>query len=254
MRTLPPRWTALAACVAVLSPLAGPASAGNPDWLRPYIGAQVGYSWDNADAASVPPGTFPSLSNFGGVIGGVQAGKYLFRSDKLLAGVVADFNLLDASTNSAAAQTSTVVIDTCGDGCLAQVTTATQSKLDLGVDWKASLRGKLGYLLTPDLQVFATAGVAFAKLKLKGAVTTTVTTTPPPPPPVTVGLAFSDNPVLTGFVVGGGAEMMITPDIGAFWQVSYYGFGSETFGVPGAGVKVDLSETVFQVGINLYFN
>lgn len=231
---------------------AGAAQAA--DWTRPYIGAQVGYSWDHSDVSSAPPGTFAGLPGFGGVIGGVQAGKYFVRQGNLLVGMVADFNLLDADAQRSAAQTSTVTIDTCGDGCLAQVTTATQSRLNLDVDWKASLRGKIGYLVTPDLQLFATAGIAFAKLGLKGIATTTVTTTPPPPPPVTVGVAFSDSSVLTGFVVGGGAEMMITPDIGAFWQVSYYGFGSETFAIPGASAKADLSETVVQVGFNLYFN
>lgn len=253
MPTAHPGMLAFAAGIASLAVTLTPAPAQAADWTRPYIGGQIGYSWDHADISSTPPLAFADKS-FGGVIGGVQAGKNFIQQGNVVAGIVADFNLLDASASTQASQTSSQLVDICNDGCFVLTTTTTQARVGIDVDWKASLRGKAGYLVTPDLLLFTTAGVAFAKLNVKGSATTTVTTTPPPPGPVTTGVAFSDSSVLTGFVVSGGAEMMITPSLGAFWQVSYYGFGSETLGVPGSKIKVDLDETVVQVGVNFYFN
>jgi outer membrane immunogenic protein len=71
------------------------------------------------------------------------------------------------------------------------------------LDWVSSLRARLGYLVTPDLMLYGTAGGALGKLDYaasnNGGVIAYTTST-----------AFSRTQ--GGWVAGGGLEWMITPN------------------------------------------
>lgn len=228
-----------------------PATAQQPDWTRPYVGGQIGYSWDNIDVSSNPPGAFSNLGDFEGAIGGIQGGGNFIQQGGIVFGLVTDFNWLDGSAHASGSQSTTAIVDVCNDGCLEETTVESQTAVGLDLEWKASIRGKVGFLAAPNILVYATGGIAFARLEAQAAQSATVTTYYSPS---TTTSADSDSATLTGYVLGAGAEVLVTPDIGVFAQVLHYEFETESLELLGSTVNVDLDETVAMVGVSFYLN
>jgi outer membrane immunogenic protein len=76
------------------------------------------------------------------------------------------------------------------------------------VDWLASLRGRLGMVLDPNLLVYATGGIAWTRTQTELGSS---------------GAKRIDH-VLTGGVVGGGAEWKYNPNIALRLEGLYYIF------------------------------
>lgn len=226
--------------VALMS-VSGSASAQNPNLQTFFLGGQVGYSWDDVDVTAAVPGVLGASGNFGSAIGGVHGGYNFYQQDGIVVGIIGDFNWLNADTGTA----TTEAVMTCAeesfdyeDGC---DVTNVQRQFSLEVEWKASIRSKVATFVTPTTLLYATAGIAFAGVEASASIT----------PP---GLFASDSATLVGFVVGGGGEMLIAPNISLFAQVLYYSFGDEDLNLAGGTVNVDLDETVAQVGLTFYLN
>ena len=244
------RIVVLAGALLEMSP---PASA-QQDWLGVFVGAQIGYSSDRIGVSGSPLAEVDGHNRVGSIIGGLHGGVHLLQQGAFIAGLVGDLNLLNANMTRTSAQLTTSVIDICGDGCLVETLTDTSVRVSVRIDWKASLRGKAGFLATPDLLVYATAGIAFAGIKIDAAQMQTVSVVPPPPPPVTTALTSSERAVVLGYVAGIGAEMRLAPNIGMFAQVLRYEFESHTAGMIGSRIRLELDETVISTGITFYLN
>lgn len=238
MRIVSPR--ILAGTVFVLSLIltSGVSVAQTPNLQKFYLGGQVGYSWEDVDISTAPPGLFANPGNFGGFIGGVHGGANFYQQDGIVIGIVGDFNWLSADGGSSVVQPAMCggesEFDYCDDGDMT-------SQLNIEIDWKASIRGKIATFVAPETLVYATAGVGFAGLDASAKIT----------PP---GMSASDSQTLIGLVVGGGVETLIAPDISMFVQALYYNFGEESLTLLGNKVDVDLDEIVVQVGLSFYLN
>lgn len=217
------------------------AEAQTPNWSRFYLGGQVGYSWDQIDLAT----SVVNLSDIGGelqsVIGGLQGGVNFIQANGVVGGIVADFNWLAVLGQASGTTTTTTVIDTCGDGCLVSIDTTTNTRVEIEVAWKSSLRGKIGLLTAPNFLLYATGGVAFARLNLS------MSQTPP-------GTVEAQRLTLVGYAAGVGVETMVSSNLSAFLQVLHYDFGDRTLGLIGQTVNVNLDETIVEVGASYYFN
>lgn len=235
-----------------LAGVANPVAAQQRDWLGTYAGIMIGHSWDRIDF-SVPIGGGTSSDHSAtSVIGGAQIGSYVARQGNFRFGVVADVLLLDARLDAGASETTTTIIDTCGDGCFVQTTVDRRFDVAMQVHWKSSLRANVGWTISPSVLVYATAGVALTRLDV--SATLTETTTVQPQPPVALVSAASGSQLLAGYVVGVGAATWITPQVSAFAQVLHYDFAVKRYELLGLGVKLDLDETVVAVGLNFHFN
>ena len=142
------------------------------DWAGLYVGGNAGYGWGKAqtyagfiDAASQNPifGNRPSASLDGAAIGG-QAG-YNWTSGRLLAGVEGDFDY----ANQRGSLSSTCPGSIC-NAALVPLDGPSTASLDYHMGWIATLRGRVGTLLTPGILGYVTAGVPFAKVVTSGAV------------------------------------------------------------------------------------
>lgn len=91
------------------------------------------------------------------------------------------------------------------------------------VNWLASLRLRGGVDMD-GFAVYGTGGVAFANMD--AAITTA---TPP-----------SDTQTLTGYVIGGGMEAPLTPNLAARLEYLYYDFNETDFMIGGGAVQADL--------------
>jgi outer membrane immunogenic protein len=188
---------ALAADMAVKAP-PPPVLPPTPvySWTGFYIGADVGGMWTNSNANwLLPTTTVPSGTNISAgtdassFIGSLHAGYNWQFAPAAVAGVEGDWSLTHAG------------------GSWSQPPNATFSgpeTMSSTLDWLASIRGRLGVLVAPNLLAYATGGAAWGKLDYAAAVTCY----PGCVPPYSVSSAFSNT--ADGYVVGGGFEWAMT--------------------------------------------
>lgn len=195
------------AAVAADLPVRGPAPAPAPvfagplNWQGFYIGANVGYGavlGDQVGIRTFPLGIFvpPAQGNVdsSGFFGGIQLG-YNAQFGNVVAGVEIDAQLSGMRANSAGvvpifAQTSA------------------------SINWFGTLRGRLGYLITPNLLVYGTAGGAMTEVGYKWAA----------PAP----LLMNATNHRFGWTAGGGIEYAIDRNWSVKGEALYVSTGKNT--------------------------
>ena len=131
-----------------------------------------------------------------------------------------------------------------GDGAWSGIKddiTINGASLEAETNYLASIRARFGY----DAEIamfYATAGIGFTDTEYTAAV-------------AGVGSA-SIGDTATGFVVGGGAESMISDTLSLRFEVLHYNFGevydsTDEFGVT---TTVDHNPTVFRLGGSIHLN
>ena len=138
------------------------------NWTGFYIGLNAGGAWNESNVTSTvfsEGGYFADTSpaaialagnqniNKSGFTGGVTAG-YNWQINNAVLGVETDFNYFGIKGSS----TRTAVYPCC----VAHTFTVNSSK---STDWLWTLRGRVGFLVTPALLLYGTGGLAVADLK-----------------------------------------------------------------------------------------
>jgi len=241
----------------------GPVIARSTNWTGVYAGINAGYSWGNWDWPGTnpyvaPPGTCknafpnskyadkdcgaPNQSPSGASIGGTIG--YNHQIDRFVIGVEGDFNFANIS-------------DSKRDGNY-----LVESS---NIEHTASIRARLGVLLTPTVLAYATGGVAFQNLEYGESC----------PPDASAVIAGWCRPVSagghgpynlkksqwnTGYVVGGGLEWLFTERVSLKVEGLYSDFGANDYqlgamadGKPLPLKKIETSDTTLKVGINYHF-
>lgn len=124
-----------------------------------------------------------------------------------------------------------------------------QSNTNYEVDWKGSIRGRLGYAFDNRWMVYGTAGVAFAHQKMSrdqyrfDEVSYSQNT---------LFFIEKDSGVRTGLTVGGGAEYAINDRWSISADYTYSRFGNKSFSFDSArsGTGLDYYQPV-QVGTEI---
>lgn len=173
------------------------------DWNGGYIGVQKGASWLNADLRLSDASAH---ENFNGFTLGTFAG-YNFMYENFVVGVEGD---LSYNWNENHYR-------------------AFGQKNDVGTDWGASLRGRLGYSFDRTL-VYATGGWASTR-------------------------AFIDSPsgdgdrTYNGWTLGGGVDWAVLDDVFVRAEYRYVDYGNRNIN----GVKVDLDQHQALIGVAYKF-
>lgn len=307
-----------AALILAASAHAAQALDAPPLWTGLYAGLNAGYAGGatNANTASAPLEEAPIFlfsgplggsggrtalvnsgavqTNMGGFIGGGQFG-YNFRwGSNVVFGGEVDFQGSTANghaASTAARQDSFVVTPFCFRFCFLGTTTTSTTRSSVGrtdvataLDWLGTVRGRLGYLVTPELLVFGSGGLAYGgvratashSLSLNDASVTirssffapsVVTTSAASYPTIAGAGRFSDTRV--GWVAGGGAEWMFAPRWSLKAEAYYYDLGTaavasspvialNTFGsrmvvnVPATRIRYD--GVIARAGVNYHLN
>ena len=191
-------------------------------WSGFYVGGDVGAKWGDskwtATSLRDPPGpiggtslpidgTSPTTFNTTGARVGAYLGYNWQFAPRWLAGIEGDYGYSNRTR-------SNVGFPGCGEagGCTAGFS-VTPNGLPLGGDltsvnmrWDASARGRLGYLATPDLLLYGTAGAAWQNMQATGQcggfAASSYCNGPPQPAPS----AITQSKTLLGWTVGAGAE------------------------------------------------
>jgi opacity protein-like surface antigen len=188
-------------------------------WSGYYLGAHAGYGWAR-DPFDNSPVNFVPLNGIdaSGFVGGFQAGAN-WQSGSFVGGLEIDLSGTDIKGSTSNSTSANGIIDQ-----------GTQTDK---LDWFGSARARLGYLVTPDVLLYATGGPGWARMVTdKEGVTTFVGF----PPPTTTSAV---TPVwMFGWVAGAGVETRLwnTNWLARLEYLHYdFGSGSSSQNIPAGG-------------------
>jgi outer membrane immunogenic protein len=196
------------------------AAAPVANWTGCYIGVNAGYSWgDGSSSLALQPsvGAFgaaaPAAAAFdgrytgspSGALGGGQVGCN-YQSGMFVVGIEADIDYLGASKTASRA------------GLIQGLPFA--GTVSQKLDWLGSVRGRVGISPGSNWLLYATGGLAYGNTSFSHQfVRTDVVPNP--------GFAGAlNNDFRTGWIVGAGAEYMVTPNWTVKGEYLYYDLGS----------------------------
>ena len=240
----------LAARPYTKAPVAAPIAVYN--WTGFYIGVNGGYGWNDSHdvAVSGSPliitsqgvGTVPlavrGLNPEGGLAGGTVG--YNWQFGRGVAGIEADFDWADIKDAR--------FIDLPAAG------PAVRTSASQHIDFFGTVRGRLGGLVTDQLLLFVTGGLAYANVKSDANIDELFG----------AGRQFraTADEIRYGWTVGAGAEWKFTPNWSLKGEYLYYDLGDYTIrgnqtnpvnGVDFATYSFKTRGSIARAGINYQF-
>jgi outer membrane immunogenic protein len=232
------------------------------NWSGFYIGGHGGYGWGRNSQTDVNDpffiGKFPGFNIPGfdpkGFLGGVQAGAN-WQTGAIVAGLEGDISFADIK-----ASTFNLPPPSVGGGFASTGTTANSGAFDL----LGSGRARLGYLVTPNVLLYGTGGLAWTRF-VQNTDMTSVTVFPPPGPGFGLLSSTSTPTWRFGWVAGIGAEARLF-DTNWLARLEYlhYDFGNsgsssnQAFGLPAGTLATrssgDLTLDVVRAGLSYKFD
>ncbi len=242
MKILSASFMALCSCAASAAAADLPSIKSPPPppppiftWTGPYIGLNTGYLLKGNDSIDVATANLFDQAHTGigpasalgasgssgarldGVMYGVQLGYNQQFADKFVAGFEADIQGGHAQGGGNFGSVATVPPASI-PGLTSAVTEANVSR---GLDWFGTVRGRLGYTVTPTLLAYATAGLAYGRVSTDASIKQTLA------PGL---LASTDGDAdyagtRVGWTVGGGLEWAFYPGVSAKIEYLYYDLG-----------------------------
>jgi outer membrane immunogenic protein len=176
-------------------------------WTGFYIGGDIGYLGTRDTTAFNPlpspavNGVLPQTgaNRISGAMGGVHGGYDWQFATSWVAGIEGDYSAVAAGSGTG---NQTLLITATGLGAPGSFTSMSTNLESL-----ATVRGRLGYLITPSLMAYGTGGGAWGRVEYSAQTNNGF------PSPVTVALynaQTSFNTNSNGWVAGGGLEWLVT--------------------------------------------
>lgn len=197
------------------------------NWTGLYIGGHAGYGWGDTDVdLSHSTGAIfysdpfvpdqGSLSASDGFVGGIQVGAQK-RYDRVVAGLEIDVSW----TNSTSEGTFTTPL-------------GSQWNITSDLEVFGTARGRLGYLFTPQLLAYATAGLAWGRVDVTQATTFVQGSgCSPLGSPACEGGRTSGKFDHVGYAVGGGLEYALDNNWSLKAEYLYIDLGDEDYSLKG---------------------
>jgi outer membrane immunogenic protein len=155
--------------------------------------------------------------------------------------------------------------------------------ISAGINWIGTVRGRLGYLVTPTILLYGTGGLAYGGVHASSTATlvaqSSVSVTPPAQssiPPVNITASAGSAPSVgnfsgtrVGWTAGGGGEWLFAPNWSVKVEALYYNLGSVNFysspaavvastgyvaSVNTSATRVNFAGVVARAGVNYHFN
>lgn len=253
-----------------------------PLWTGFYAGLNAGYGFDAGAGAfftgspaaitatppqpdvtlgsGLPGSLYPTVSGF---LGGGQVGYNWQVGDRLVLGVEADIQGRAGGSSSVTSAAVTNVDAFLGAFPIRTFRAASAQKES---DWVGTVRGRLGYLFTPQLLVYGSGGLAYGDAQLSSS--TLAVQNALIPAEVDAGGGYSSDTRI-GWTVGAGAEWMFLPQWSAKVEYLYYDLGNvglnystlttfTNFGNVAPGLVLNVTSRfnghIARVGVNYHFS
>jgi outer membrane immunogenic protein len=241
------------------------------NWTGFYIGGNVGYSWGRSrsdvsyfnsvtGAAIVPPAGSITGAGFDmdGAIAGGQIGYNWQVNNAWVWGLEADAQWSDERGSAAFRCAATPII---GGTCLPGLTflpagvTGTNLALDQHLEWFGTVRGRVGWLASPQVLLYGTGGLAYGSIKSSVALAGVT------PAGVAVAALGTSSDTRIGWTAGAGIEGAISGNWTAKLEYLYVDLGNYNVGsislAPAslirANVDSSFTDHIVRVGLNYRF-
>ncbi len=178
-------------------------------WTGFYLGATLGQTWGNGNADG---GIGQFLMDQSGTVGTVFAG-YNWQVGRTVLGVETDVGTGNTSSTNA----------------------TPFGALTSDINAFGSFRGRAGFLLSPALLVYGTAGLAWSNMSFA------------------VDGLDSTSRTFWGYQVGAGTELMLSDRVGLRLEYIYSDFGRQTFSHSGLANSYDPDSHTVRAGISFKF-
>src|SRR5579885_837825 len=228
---------ALTGAAAAADLTAPPPPPPQPMWTGFYIGLNASGTWaatNNVQSFGAPTfanpifplgsssiaqalaivGTVSLPDRPAGFIGGGQVGFNYQFGNAWVAGVEADIQGIAGAHKTVALASVTGVPNFPLESYSSFVA------FNKSTDYLGTVRGRLGWLVTPTMLVYGTGGFAYGGVKFSTAIAATESLGNPPYPPVFGAALFSGT--RTGWTAGGGLEWMFAPMLSSNVVYVYY--------------------------------
>lgn len=239
---------ASAADMAVKAPRYSAPEAVVSTWTGFYVGASIGGEQANADWTTtsigvvapgfvIPPptvdGSSPrSFSPSNGRFGGFAGYDYQF-APQWVAGIVLDAAYFNGTVTTVGAPGCTVT-------CILGVPGPGANVSSVKARWDANVRGRLGYLVTPNVLLYGTGGIAFQNFS--NSITCETSFTDPLCGPTAIPLltTTTNSTTRTGWTAGVGIDAKIFANwmLRAEYRYSDFGTWSNSLVLVSPGVSV----------------
>jgi outer membrane immunogenic protein len=211
-----------------------------PLWKGFYVGLNAGGTWGNNNPVNVstyPAGTYANssavywamgnttvnsnLSNANGFIGGGQIGynwQPTYGGYSFVTGAEADIQGIAGVSNG---NRNGYLV---GPGAAANETVSNFSSTSASMQFLGTVRGRVGWLVTPTLLIYGTGGLAYGGVSFNRS-TTSIETAAGVNQWIALGNATYSN-TQVGWTAGGGLEWMFMPNWSAKAEYLYYDLGN----------------------------
>ena len=202
-------------------------------WTGFYVGVNVGYGFGGSNSLTGTDfylGNYPATvagintgfngggGNLNGILGGAQIG-YNWQMNSLVLG-------LEADIQGAGLKSSNALGPFPGNPALGFIPFFTAGATSQKVDWFGTLRGRLGFTVTPTLLAYVTGGLAYGDVKNSLTYTAVF--------PAVAGAIFTGTNSTTsgriGWTVGAGGEWAFSPNWSMKLEYLYTDLGNSSVG------------------------
>jgi outer membrane immunogenic protein len=251
-------------------------------WTGLYLGINAGYIFSDSNTVNTATANLDPLNGLAGeaeanitsaalattsvplrndgFIGGGQIGYNFQFANNFVVGLEADFQGVGANGSTTAFSQGPIAGFPTNP--IDQTLTSTRR-----LDWLGTVRGRLGFTITPTLLVYGTGGLAYGQTRASTSITQFVENAAALPNPYSSFGSFSNTRV--GWTAGGGVEWLFLPNWSVKAEYLYYDLGSVTYGLSplqnfntagtlfssGAPVsRTSFRGNIVRAGLNYHFN
>jgi len=252
---------ASAADMAVKAPRYEAPEAAVSTWTGFYVGASLGGEQANANWTTtsiavaapgfvIPPPTVdgssprrfsPSSGRFGGFAGY----DYQF-APQWVAGIVLDAAYFDRTV-------TTVGGPGCTFTCILGVPGPGADVSSVRAKWDADVRGRLGYLVTPNVLLYGTGGIAFQNFSNSATCQTSLSDPLCGPTPIPIFATATNSSTRTGWTAGVGIDAKIFANwmLRAEYRYSDFGTWSNSLLLVSPGVSTVTVATNLKINTHI---
>jgi outer membrane immunogenic protein len=226
-------------------------------WTGFYVGANVGYSWGRAETdfsatslAAFGVSSFSQSQHLNGVIGGGQIGYNWQANNQWVLGLEADFQGSGEKDSDPRAPLSFNIN-------LAEtiVTFTANQTLEAKIKWFGTVRGRVGYLVTPTVLFYGTGGLAYGRLEVNSIQSISAG------PIGTISSVVGTAETKFGWTAGAGVEGAIPNTRDWTWKAEYLYIDFGHLGTSGTDAvlgtyswNTHVTDHIARVGVNYRFH